>query len=119
MNGHDALSVLQGITVMYMPGISPQLDAQHASKTGALTLLENTGFLTLQSANRHIFGMPWLEASHGQVLHAPEPVRMLSAESTGVAKWGCDMRCVRWVLRGLQRAQKVEWGWLLLHRHGR
>jgi hypothetical protein len=52
---------------MYMPGISPQLGAQHASKTGALTLLENTGFLTLQSANRHIFGMSWLEASHGQV----------------------------------------------------
>ena len=64
---YDALSVLQGITVMYMPGISPQLGAQHASKTGALTPLENTGFLTLQSASRQIFGMPWLEASNGQV----------------------------------------------------
>jgi hypothetical protein len=52
---------------MYMPGISPQLGAQHASKTGALTPLENTGFLTLQSASRQIFGMPWLEASNGQV----------------------------------------------------
>jgi hypothetical protein len=52
---------------MYMPEISPQLGAQHASKQGALTPLENTGFLTFQSANRQIFGMSWLEASIGQV----------------------------------------------------